>query len=447
MVPAFKAGTRGGAEIRPVTTPAQPVDANFVAARTDAYFAKTAAIVAANGDARVTYAVFLRSDAVVAIDRALDFLREAYPNDTEIPLSVKRAVPEGTLLASGKPMVWITGSLVALSPLETLLLQRIGFPCVSAYNAFSMAQALPQAEFLAMEARHASGDDMHLACSYGAAVGSRTARLMGAKGFVGTSTDIAAPLYGTPRGLGTMPHSLIGYAKARMLAEGRDPNVESATLEAAKLYVAQFPDEKRLTALVDYDGREVSDALAVCRWFYGQGGPAAKGVELAFRLDTHGGRHLEGLDWDESVRTLLKWTHQHTPGEVAKLALSGFDLEELGGMASDELRDKFLFGTGVTAAAVIFFRKALDDAGFKEPRLVASSGFDTLKCRVFGNLSAPVDVVGTGSFIPSRISRAYATADIVRYELPDGAGGWRGFDLVKVGREFLKLPAGMGGPA
>lgn len=413
-------------------------DPAFVAARTDAYFAKTAEIVAANGDARVTYAVFLRSDAVIALDRAIAFLESVYPADAKIPLEIRRPAPEGTVLASGKPLLYVTGSLVALSPIETLLLQRIGFSCLSAYNAFAMCRALPECAFLAMEARHTTGDDMHLACSYGAAVGSRTAKLMGSKGFIGTSTDLAAPLFDTPHGLGTMPHSLIGYAKARMLAEGRDPTTESATLEAAKLYVGHFEDEKAYTVLVDYDGREVSDALGVCRWFYAPGGPAAAGKTLAFRLDTHGGRHLEGLDWDESVRTLLKWTHRHTPGEVAKLALQGFDLQELDGMSSDEIRDKFLFGTGVTAAAVIFFRKALDDAGFKTPTIVASSGFDTLKCRVFGNLSAPVDVIGTGSFLPSKLSRTYATADIVRYELADGDGR-RTFDLVKVGREFLKL--------
>jgi nicotinate phosphoribosyltransferase len=413
--------------------------APYVAERADAYFLKTAEIVANLGDARVTYAVFLRSDAVVALDRAIAFLHEVYPQDAAIPLEIARPAPEGALLASGKPMLYVTGSLVALSPIETLLLQRVGFPCVSAQNAFAMCRALPETEFMAMEARHTSGDDMHLSASYGASVGSRIAKLMGAKGFVGTSTDLAAPLFHTGRGIGTMPHSLIGYAKARMLAEGRDPDTESATLEATKLYVAQFPNEPSYTVLNDYDGREVSDALAVCRWFYGEGGPSGSGKRLAFRIDTHGGRHLEGLDWDASVQTLMRWTHRHTPGEVAKLALAGFDLEELDGMTSDEVRDKFLFGTGVTAAAVIAFRKALDDAGFKQPRIVASSGFDTLKCRVFGNLSVPVDLVGTGSFLPSRISRAYATADIVRYELPDGAGGWKSFDLVKVGREFLKL--------
>lgn len=414
-------------------------DPDFVARRTDAYFAKTAEIVAAKGDVRVTYAVFLRSDAVVAIDRAIAFLEDIYPADAAIPLTLQRPAPEGTVLTSGKPMLYVTGSLVALSPIETLLLQRIGFSCVSAFNAFSMCLALPEAAFLAMEARHATGDDMHLACSYGAAVGSRTAKLMGAKGFIGTSTDIAAPLFDTERGLGTMPHSLIGYAKARMLAEGRDPRAESPTLEAARLYAEQFPDETSYTVLNDYDGREITDALAVCRWFYGPDGPAEAGKRLSFRLDTHGGRHLEGLDWESSVRTLLKWTHRHTPGDVTKLALNGFDFEELGGMSADEVRDKFLFGTGVTAASVVFFRKALDEAGFTAPRIVVSSGFDPLKCRVFGNLAIPVDVVGTGSFLPSRLSRTYATADIVRYELPDGVGGWRTFDLVKAGREFLKL--------
>jgi nicotinate phosphoribosyltransferase len=42
--------------------------------------------------------------------------------------------------------------------------------------------------------------------------------------------------------------------------------------------------------------------------------------------------------------------------------------------------------------------------------------------------NAPIDVVGTGSFIPEAWQETYATADIVDY---DGA------PMVKVGREFL----------
>lgn len=410
-----------------------------VALRTDAYFLKTQAIVEADGDCRVTYAVFLRTDCIVAVDRAIDLVTDLYPADAPFPLEIRREVPEGTLLGSGRPLFYMTGSMAALSPIETLLLQRIGFSCVSAMNAFTMSLAMPRTAYIAMEARHATGDDMHLACSYGASVGSRTARLMGATGFVGTSTAIAAPMFGAAQGLGTMPHALIGYAKARILARGGDPERENATLEAAKLYAAQFPDEQTYTVLVDYEGREITDALAVCRWFYGEAKLDERGKQLAFRIDTHAGRHLEGMDWNESVRTLLRWTHKETPGEVLKLALQGFGIDDLDGMSPDEIRDKALFGTGVTAASIIRFRKMLDDNGYKGPRIVASSGFDVLKCRIFGNLGIPVDVVGTGSFIPGKLSRAQATADIVRYEFPREDGTFQAFDLVKVGREHLLM--------
>ena len=54
--------------------------------------------------------------------------------------------------------------------------------------------------------------------------------------------------------------------------------------------------------------------------------------------------------------------------------------------------------------------------------------------------SAPVDVVGTGSFIPDIWSETYATADIVEYN---------GTPCVKVGREFLLRQEGRrrNGPA
>ena len=41
---------------------------------------------------------------------------------------------------------------------------------------------------------------------------------------------------------------------------------------------------------------------------------------------------------------------------------------------------------------------------------------------------APIDVIGTGSFLPDLWSETYATADIVAYD---------GEPKVKVGREFL----------
>ncbi len=41
---------------------------------------------------------------------------------------------------------------------------------------------------------------------------------------------------------------------------------------------------------------------------------------------------------------------------------------------------------------------------------------------------APIDVVGTGSFLPEYWPETYATADIIEYD---------GVAMVKLGREFL----------
>ena len=50
-----------------------------------------------------------------------------------------------------------------------------------------------------------------------------------------------------------------------------------------------------------------------------------------------------------------------------------------------------------------------------------------------GFAEAPIDVVGTGSFIPDRWHETYATADIVEYD---------GVPMVKIGREFLLRKSG-----
>jgi nicotinate phosphoribosyltransferase len=45
-----------------------------------------------------------------------------------------------------------------------------------------------------------------------------------------------------------------------------------------------------------------------------------------------------------------------------------------------------------------------------------------------GAAKAPLNMVGTGSFLPATLTETYATADIIRYD---------GVRRVKVGREFL----------
>jgi nicotinate phosphoribosyltransferase len=299
--------------------------------------------------------------------------------------------PEGEWVGAGEPIAYITGSFQALADCETIFLQKLGPACVAAHNAYQMCAALPEAQFLAMEARHCAGAEMQEIMGYAASVGSRAAQREGAVGFVGTSTDMAAAFFGATRGRGTMPHALIGYA--------------GSTLRAAQMFHEVHPNEN-LTVLTDYFGREITDGLEVCRAFPDL---AATG-RLAVRLDTHGGRYLEGLDPAGSYAVL----ERRAPGAIRRYR------------SDAELRD--LVGTGVSAAAIWRMREALNDAGFDKVRIVASSGFGVEKCRVMADTKAPIDIVGTGSFIPRDWHETYATADIVAY-----GNAVR----VKVGREFL----------
>jgi nicotinate phosphoribosyltransferase len=361
-----------------------------IAARTDSYFSRTRRVVARFGDKRVTYAVFMRRPVISAPRLMVDWLATVAAS-RGAGFEVEVMYPEGAWVGAGEPVAYITGSLVHLSELETIFLQKIGPASVAAHNAYQMCLALPSVRFLAMEARHCAGAEMQEMMAYAAAVGSDAAKLEGAVGFVGNANDGTAHWFGQSHGLGTMPHSLIGYA--------------GSTLRAAEMFRETFPDEP-MTVLVDYFGREIGDALAVCARYPDL---AAAGM-LSFRLDTHGGRFVEGLDPAESYAVL----ERYAPGAIRRYR------------SDTELR--FLVGTGVSAAAIWRLREALNAAGYLKAKIVASSGFGVEKCRVMADAHAPIDVVGTGSFIPDSWHETYATADIIEYD---------GMPMVKLGREFL----------
>jgi nicotinate phosphoribosyltransferase len=366
------------------------IDSASIAARTDSYFNRTKAIVQKFGDCRVTYAVFLRRPVISAHRLAVAWL-QAVARERGTTFDIELTHEEGAWVGAGDPIFYLSGSFIELVDLETILLQKLGAACVAAHNAYQMCVELPEVPFLAMEARHCAGAEMQEMMAYAASVGGAAAQREGAKGFVGNANDATAHWYGAARGRGTMPHALIGYA--------------GSTVRAAEMFHATFPDAD-LTVLTDYFGREVTDGLEVCRRFP----ELAAAGRMAVRLDTHGGRFLEGLDPAESYAVL----ERHAPNAVRRYR------------SETELRH--LVGTGVSAAAIWRMREALDQAGFPKVRIVASSGFGVGKCRVMAEAKAPIDIVGTGSFIPEAWSETYATADIVDYD---------GQKRVKVGREFL----------
>jgi len=362
-----------------------------VSVYTDKYFARTRETVARHGDKTVTYAVFMRRPVRFATRIAVDWIK-GIAAQRGIEVRIEERFKEGEEAGGGEPLLYITGSFVGLVDLETLYLQKIGAACVAAMNAYEMCSALPKSGFLAFDSRHCAGVGMADLMAYAASVGSEAARRdVGAVGFVGNATDATAHYFGQEAGLGTMPHALIGYA--------------GSTVRAAEMFHDTFPDVG-LVVLVDYFGQEITDTLEVCARFPEL---AAEG-NLSIRLDTHGGRFIEGLTPQSSYAVL----ERHAPEGIREYR--------------NENELKWLVGTGVSAAAVYHLRETLDNAGYDKVKIVVSSGFNAAKCRVMGSVSAPIDVVGTGSFLPEDWAETYATADIISYGDES---------LVKVGREFL----------
>jgi nicotinate phosphoribosyltransferase len=372
------------------TTEREAID-HSIADHTDQYFNKTKKIVGKFGDKTVTYAVFMRRPVIFCPKLMVDWLE----NICELrghSFKIEPCFEEGEWVGAGEPLVYITGSFQNLVDLETLYLQKLGSACVAAYNAYTMCSYLPKVQFMAMDARHCAGSEMAEMMAYAASVGSQAAQKdHEAVGFVGNANNSTAYFFNQDKGLGTMPHALIGYA--------------GSTLRAAEMFVESFPNEP-FTVLVDYYGAEITDALTVCRQFPEM---AAAG-NISVRMDTHGGRFVEGLDPATSYAVL----ERHIPRGIRQYR------------SEQEL--KWLVGTGVSAAAIYYLRDELDKAGFDKVKIVASSGFSHEKCRVMGSIKAPIDIVGTGSFLPGNWSETYATADIISYD---------NVPTVKLGREFL----------
>jgi len=186
-------------------------------------------------------------------------------------------------------------------------------------------------------------------------------------GAIGVSTDAQASWWGG-RGIGTVPHGLVA-------AYGGD------TVMAATVFANRFHDEMNITVLVDFENDSVRTALDVASAL----GPRLWGV----RLDTS----------EELVDRSL--------------------LNELGGFKP----------TGVNPRLVEKVRGALDGAGFRDVRIVASGGFTAKRIREFEAAGVPVDAYGVGSSL-IRGENDF-TADVVQLD---------GRPCAKVGRRYAPNP-------
>lgn len=190
-------------------------------------------------------------------------------------------------------------------------------------------------------------------------------------GAIGVSTDAQASWWGG-RGIGTVPHGLIA-------AYGGD------TVAAAEAFARRFAGEMNVTVLVDFENDSVKTALEVA---------AALGPQLwGVRLDT------SELLVDRSLQ-------------------------------AEETYPPFPFKpTGVNPLLVEKVRRALDQAGHPDVRIVASGGFTAARIREFEAAGVAVDAYGVGSSLIR--GQNDFTADVV---LLDGQ------PASKVGRAYRPNP-------
>ena len=187
-------------------------------------------------------------------------------------------------------------------------------------------------------------------------------------GAIGVSTDAQASWWGG-KGMGTVPHGLIA-------AYGGD------TVLAARKFADRFADELHVTVLVDFENDSVRTALEVADAL----GPRLWGV----RLDTSS--------------TMVDRSLWHELGRFRP--------------------------TGVVPELVWKVRRALDNAGHRAVRIVASGGFDARRIREFEEAAVPVDAYGVGTSLLD--GRNDFTADVVRVE---------GVPCAKVGPRGAAQPA------
>lgn len=363
-----------------------------IRAFTDSYFNNSRACVEADGESQVKYATFIRTPSMFAPEMAIGYMKEvARKGGFEIAFETPHAV--GDIVPAGQAQFYMSGPLSHLLPTETFLNQKVGATSVAAFNAFNGCKHLPNVPFIAMGARHCVGEQMQEMMDYAASVGGNAARAQfNAKGFINGASDATAHFFNQENGAGTTPHVLFGY-------------YGGSALKTAQRYKQHCPD-KRFTFLVDFKGQEITDAIELCTNFPKE---AYEGT-LGARLDTHGGRYLEGLDHEKSMAVI-----QENCPDLMKQNWSEDDL-------------KIIYGRGVSVAAVWYFNNEVAKAGFPNMQVLGSSGFNERKCEIMGLANAPLDGVGTGSYIPKDFHATYATSDVFEYD---------GERRIKVGREYL----------
>jgi nicotinate phosphoribosyltransferase len=309
---------------------------------TDAYFNHTREVLLQDGrHPRVVMQVFQKKHSYLGgIDEALAVLRLCADDWDDLTV---HALYDGDRLEPYEPVLTIEGDYTGFAHLETVYLGVLARRTLITTNVVGVLEAANGKPIIFMPARH----DHHRVQTGDGYAAYIAGQIVGAE--IGVTSDAQASWWGG-RGVGTVPHALIG-------------SYGGNTVLAATKFAENADPDMNITVLVDFENDSVKTALEVAREL----GPRLWGV----RLDTSG-QLVDRSLWDE--------------------------------MGDFEPR-------GVNERLVRKVREALDRDGFERVKIVVSGGFTAERIRAFEERGVPVDSYGVGSTL-IRGENDY-TADIV----------------------------------
>jgi nicotinate phosphoribosyltransferase len=295
---------------------------------TDAYFNHTREVLLRDGrHPRVVMQVFQKKHAYLGgIDEAVAVVKLCSDDWEELTI---HALYDGDVIEPFEPVLTIEGDYTSFAHLETVYLGVLARRTLITTNVVRVLEAANGKPIIFMPARH-DHHRVQTGDGYAAYVGGR---VVGTE--IGVTSEAQASWWGG-RGIGTVPHALIGsYGGNSVLAATR--------------FAEHADQDLRITVLVDFENDSVRTALEVARAL----GPRLWGV----RLDTSE-RLVDRSLWDE---------------------MGDFDPR------------------GVNERLVWKVREALDRDGFEQVKIVVSGGFDVEKIARFEERGVPVDSYGVGS--------------------------------------------------
>ena len=295
---------------------------------TDAYFNHTRQVLLEDGrHPRVVMQVFQKRHSYLGgIDEAIAVLKLCADDWDDLTV---HALYDGDEIAPYEPVLTIEGDYTGFAHLETVYLGVLGRRTLITTNVARVLEAANGKPIIFMPARH----DHHRVQTGDGYAAYIAGRILGTE--IGVTSDAQASWWGG-RGLGTVPHALIG-------------SYGGNTVLAATKFVERAGPDINVTVLVDFENDSVGTALEVARAL----GPRLWGV----RLDT-----------SEKLVDRSLWNE-----------MGDFDPR------------------GVNEQLVRKVREALDADGFEHVKIVVSGGFTAERIRAFEERGVPVDSYGVGS--------------------------------------------------